>query len=234
VSRIRVVLDACVLLPYQLADLLLRLADAEMYEPLWSDAILSEVERNLINKFGLPPEKAAKRLGHMRAAFPNAAVTGYEDLVNAMTTDPKDWHVAAAAVRGDAAIIVTANTKDFPPEALAPYDVEVVHPDEFLQDQLDLSPEVTRRCLAQQRSDYTRPRFTFREFYLTLGDDCSGLRCAGRCGRARRSQRRRGLRRRRRPRMISIRRSVTLYPRLVTIRDNLAVPRTFVRVADSL
>jgi hypothetical protein len=34
VARIRVVLDACVLLTYQLADLLLRLADAERYEPL--------------------------------------------------------------------------------------------------------------------------------------------------------------------------------------------------------
>ena len=38
-------LDACVLLPYQLADLLLRLADAELYEPLWSEEILDEVER---------------------------------------------------------------------------------------------------------------------------------------------------------------------------------------------
>lgn len=168
-------LDACVLLPYQLADLLLRLADAEMYEPLWSDAILDEVERNLVNKFGLPPEKAAKRLGHMRAAFPNASVTGYETLLNAMTTDPKDRHVAAAAVRGGAAIIVTANTKDFPPEALAPYDVEAVHPDEFLQDQLDLSPEMTHRCLAQQRAEYTRPRFTFSEFYLTLGKTVPGF-----------------------------------------------------------
>lgn len=56
-------LDACVLLPYQLADLLLRLADAELYEPLWSDAILDEVERNLIAKFNVSPEKAAEAFG---------------------------------------------------------------------------------------------------------------------------------------------------------------------------
>ena len=71
-AKIRVLLDACVLLPYQLADLLLRLADAEMYEPLWSEEILYEVERNLIAKFDVAPTKAARRLSHMRSAFPNA------------------------------------------------------------------------------------------------------------------------------------------------------------------
>ncbi|WP_198536930.1 PIN domain-containing protein [Mycobacteroides chelonae] len=166
--RIRVVLDACVLLPYQLSDLLLRLADAELYEPLWSEAILEEVHRNLINTFGVPTEKATKRLNHMRSAFPNAEVTGYERLVDAMTTDPKDRHVAAAAVRGNAALIVTANLRDFPPDALAPYDIQALHPDDFLQDQLGLSPTLTLRCLRQQRAGYTRPQFTFTEFYRTL------------------------------------------------------------------
>lgn len=56
-ARIRVILDACVLVPYQLADLLLRLADAELYDPLWSEAILDEVQRNLVTTFGVPSEK---------------------------------------------------------------------------------------------------------------------------------------------------------------------------------
>jgi len=43
-------LDACVLLPYQLCDLLLRLAEAEMYRPLWSAEILDEVRRNLLRR----------------------------------------------------------------------------------------------------------------------------------------------------------------------------------------
>ncbi|MFN8229033.1 MAG: PIN domain-containing protein [Mycobacterium sp.] len=174
-SRIRVVLDACVLLPYPLADLLLRLADAELYEPLWSEVILDEVHRNLITTFGVPAEKATRRLHHMRSAFPNAAVTGYDDLIDAMTTDPKDRHVAAAAVRGNAALIVTANLRDFPPEALAPYDIEAVHPDDFLQDQLDLSPALTLQCLRQQRAEYTRPQFSFTEFYRSLAVTVPGF-----------------------------------------------------------
>lgn len=166
-SRIRVVLDACVLVPYQLADLLLRIADAELFEPLWSEEILSEVERNII-KLGVEPAKAARRIAQMGSAFPNANVAGFEDLVPAMTNDPKDRHVAAAAVRGGAALIVTANTGDFPPEALAQYEIEVVHPDDFLQDQLDLERATVVACLQQHREAYTRPQFTITEYYLGL------------------------------------------------------------------
>lgn len=167
-ARIRVLLDACVLLPYQLSDLILRLAESELFEPLWSEEILDEVERNLVAKFDVRPEKANRRVARMRAAFPNAAVKHYESISPAMATDPKDRHVAAAAVRGGAAVLVTANLRDFPPEALLPYDIEVVHPDAFLQDQLDLAPNVTIGCIAQQRAAYTRPQFTFTDFYLAL------------------------------------------------------------------
>jgi predicted nucleic acid-binding protein len=166
--KIRVLLDACVLLPYQLADLLLRLADAEMFEPLWSEEILVEVERNLVEKFSVTTEKASRRVGHMRAAFPNARVEGYESLMSAMTNHPKDRHVAAAAVRGGAALIVTANLKDFTAESLSQFDIEAVHPDDFLLDQLELFPEVTMATLVNQRDSYTRPSFTVTQFYLNL------------------------------------------------------------------
>lgn len=164
----RVLLDACVLLPYQLCDLLLRLAEDGMYEPLWSVEILDEVERNLVTKFDRTPTQVHRRLGHMRSAFPHAMVDNYADLISVMTTHPKDRHVLAAAVRGGAATIVTANTKDFPESALTSYDIEAVHPDVFLQDQLDLDPNRVLRCIAQQRTDYTRPVLTLDEFYRSL------------------------------------------------------------------
>lgn len=104
----------------------------------------------------------------MASAFPYATVGGFEDLVSAMTNEPKDRHVVAAAVRGGAALIVTANTRDFPPEALAHYDIDVVHPDEFLQDQLDLAEDTVVTCLQRHRFAYTRPQFTITEYYLGL------------------------------------------------------------------
>ncbi|OAH60975.1 hypothetical protein AYJ66_13505 [Dietzia cinnamea] len=43
----RVVLDACVMLPQTLNNLLLTLADAELFVPVWTPDLLEEVERNL-------------------------------------------------------------------------------------------------------------------------------------------------------------------------------------------
>lgn len=165
---VRVVLDACVLLPYQLSDTLLRLADARLFEPLWSTEIIDEVERNLIAKFDVPSARARRRVDAMRRAFPLAMVDGWEALVPSMTNDPKDRHVLAAATRGSADLIVTANLKDFPADALRPYDIEVVHPDDFLQDQFDLDPEATLQCLRDQRAEYTRPAMSFGEFHRAL------------------------------------------------------------------
>ena len=63
-----VVLDACVLLPYQLCDVLLNLADAHLYTPIWSDDILDEVQRHLTSTFNLTSAKATRRIDHMRRA----------------------------------------------------------------------------------------------------------------------------------------------------------------------
>ena len=117
-----VVLDACVLVPHPLFDTLLRLADVGLFRPLWSDQILVEVERTLTGKRGLSAQKARHRVRQMARAFPDAMVEGYEDLIPAMTNDPKDRHVLAAAVRSGASLIVTANLKDFPRTSMHEYD----------------------------------------------------------------------------------------------------------------
>jgi len=49
-----------------------------------------------------------------------------------MTNDPKDRHVAAAAVRANAQVIVTSNLKDFQPSSLTEWGIEARHPDQFL------------------------------------------------------------------------------------------------------
>lgn len=92
------VLDACVLFPAALRDTLLRAADAGLYRPQWSHAILEEVRRNLIAAGRLDATRAQRLLAAMRREFPEAEVRGYEALVPAMTNDPKDRHVLAAAV----------------------------------------------------------------------------------------------------------------------------------------
>ncbi|WP_167668658.1 PIN domain-containing protein [Saccharomonospora xinjiangensis] len=156
-----VLLDACVLVPYDISDLLLRLASEKTYRPLWSADILRETERALVTKLGMSPEKVGRRLSRMREHFLDAEVEGYEDLIDAMQCEKNDRHVLAAAVRGNASVLVTANLKDFPDAALEPYDIVVLSPDEFLLDQLDLYQEkalaVLRKLVAARRKPPETP-----------------------------------------------------------------------------
>ncbi|SDK47490.1 Predicted nucleic acid-binding protein, contains PIN domain [Actinopolyspora mzabensis] len=163
-----VYLDACCLVPINLTDVLLRLAEAHTYRPLWSDQVLEEVERNLPRIGSMTAVKARRRVEVMRSRFSDALVTDYESLVPSMTNDSKDRHVLAAAVRSGAAAIVTANTKDFPPESTEPYDIDVVTPDEFLLDQLDLHPGPTLRCLNELVADRRCPPEDLFSFLVKL------------------------------------------------------------------
>lgn len=52
------VLDACALVPIRLATTLLWLAEAGLFQPLWSERILDEVQRNLPD-VGIDPKPSA-------------------------------------------------------------------------------------------------------------------------------------------------------------------------------
>jgi predicted nucleic acid-binding protein len=155
------VLDTCVLYPAHLRDTLLRLAERGLYRALWSTDIVEELRRNLTE---LVDSTAVDRLlDQMTAAFPDAEVTGYRSLIDGLTCDPKDRHVLAAAVRADAGAIVTFNTTDFPNQSIDPFELEVIHPDTFLLDQLDLAPvavidELARQASANRRAPTTLPQ----------------------------------------------------------------------------
>lgn len=165
---VKALFDACVLIPINLCDLVLRLAEAEVFTPLWTEEILDEVERNLVTGIGLPREKAARRMQFMVAAFPEAMVTGYRPLTDSMTCESKDRHVLAGAVRSGAEALVTANLKDFPLKSTAPYDVEVVHPDTFLLEQLDLHGKETLQVIRETAARRNRPPNTERDILSAL------------------------------------------------------------------
>ena len=150
-----VLLDACVLVPISLTDLLLRLAeDPALYSPRWSKEILNEVERTLQKpNFGLSPAKAQYRIACMESAFPEALVTGYESFVAKMENHEDDRHVLAAAIRAKADAILTSNSKDFPAHCLQPFGIEKLTPDRFPIDQWHLDARLVARKLAEQAED---------------------------------------------------------------------------------
>lgn len=80
-----------------------------------------------------------------------------------MSCDPKDRHVLAAAVHSDSQVLVTFNLDDFPETSVAGFDITVVHPDDFLLDQIDLHPGKVGRALLRQMNEATHPALTMPE-----------------------------------------------------------------------
>ena len=116
----RAVLDACVLYPSVLREILVGVAARGLYEPLWSDRILREWT---IATGKLGPVVQAQAEGEavlMKAAFPRAIVREQPNIeARLMLPDLNDIHVLAVAVAGHADCIVTFNARDFPRHVLA-------------------------------------------------------------------------------------------------------------------
>ncbi|QAY68647.1 PIN domain-containing protein [Xylanimonas protaetiae] len=168
------VLDANVLVPVALADTLLRLAERELFRPVWSERILDEVRRAMrAVRPDLGPSRIESRLRAMNEVFDDACVRGWEPLVPGLELpDPDDRHVVAAAIRSHAELVVTRNLDDFPDTALAPLGIHALSPDEFLLDQLDLDPNSTLAVIAEQASAMRRPP-------ASVGDVLAALDLAG-------------------------------------------------------
>lgn len=128
------VLDACVLYPAPLRDLLMHLAISELFCARWSDAIHDEWIRNvLIARPDLKPEQLERTRELMNAHVSDCLVTDFEHLIpKLILADPDDRHVLAVAIRASADVIVTYNLKDFPSEILLTYGIEAQHPDRFI------------------------------------------------------------------------------------------------------
>jgi predicted nucleic acid-binding protein len=134
VSQYTVVLDACVLYPAPVRDVLMNLAVRGAFHARWTARIHDEWTRNLLAKrTDLDPAKLALTVELMNGAIEDAVIENYEFLIETLELpDPDDRHVLAAAIIGHADAIVTYNLKDFPAEVVGRHDIEVLHPDDFL------------------------------------------------------------------------------------------------------
>ena len=74
----------------------------------------------------------------------------------------------STALRANADVLVTFNLKDFPSESTETFEIEVVHPDEFLLDQLDLYPGLVLRTIRDLTDNYVSPQLTIDELLHTL------------------------------------------------------------------
>ena len=171
-------LDTCVLWPSLQRDFLLSLAIEGMYRPIWSSAILEELEISetdkLTGKVGVNVEEAEHRarylIEQMRTAFEDAEVVGWEGLEGTYgLPDPGDEHVLAAAVVGGAGAIVTLNRKDFPRDKM-PHGLEILSPADFALTTVSLKPDLAWQAVQSivARSGRSGPERTTDEVLAVL------------------------------------------------------------------
>ncbi len=129
----KAVLDACVIYPPVLRDLLVGVAARGLYQPLWSDRILREWTRATAK---LGPDALAEaevKASHLCAAFPRAMIREQPAIEARLALpDPDDVHVLAVAIAGHADCIVTFNAADFPRHLLSEEGLDRRDPDGFL------------------------------------------------------------------------------------------------------
>ena len=126
----KAVLDACVLYPTVLREILVDCAAADLFQPVWSPRILDEW-RHTAQRHGAA---AGVEIALLQDRFPTATVSTAGGADGLDLPDPADRHVVEAALAAGADTIVTANLRDFPSRALAAVGLRAIHPDEFLRD----------------------------------------------------------------------------------------------------
>lgn len=129
----RALLDANVLYPTVMRQVLLGVAERGLFTPLWSDRILKEWELAAAKHGAELGVVAQGEVALARARFPKASVPAQAGLERRLwLPDPDDVHVLASAIAGNADVLVTQNAKDFPRRELREEGVERSDADSFL------------------------------------------------------------------------------------------------------
>ncbi|WP_293276571.1 MULTISPECIES: PIN domain-containing protein [unclassified Microcoleus] len=148
----------------------MELGVGEVFEPRWTEEIHEEWIRNvLLNNRNLTSERLTRTKNMMNASIKNCLVQGYEIIIPDLELpDPGDRHVLAAAIHSRADCIVTFNLRDFPADKLRQYNIEPLHPDEFILRLLNFNWQGVCKAAEKQRIRLKNPPKTPDEYLQTL------------------------------------------------------------------
>lgn len=164
-AKYTAILDANVLYPNTLRNLLLSLASDGIYHVKWTTEITQEWSRNLVADRPDIASKIDRLVELVNLSVQDCLVEGYEYIIPTIElSDLNDRHVVAAAVVGHADAIVTFNLKDFPAELIDKFGVDVQHPDDFLMNQLQLRQFDALEVMRKVRGRYRNPQLSAKEF----------------------------------------------------------------------
>ncbi len=129
----RVLIDACVIYPTVMREMLLGAARQGFFEPLWSERILEEWARAAIKLGPAGEAQARAEIALLRRDWPAAERPPAPGIAARLwLPDADDIHVLAVAVAASADAIMTLNAKDFPKGTLAGEGLDRIDPDYFL------------------------------------------------------------------------------------------------------
>ena len=166
IGRYSAFLDANVLHPAFLRAALLWFADERLLRPVWSADVLAEWRRSIKRRHEDADDAKIDQLqSKFVDHFPDAEVTGYEPFIKGLNLpDPDDRHVLAAAVVGRCNGIITTNLKHFPMETVGVFGMDVVHPDDFVVNVIDLDENRALAALRRHRAAMTQSNPTAEEY----------------------------------------------------------------------
>ncbi|MEM5581425.1 PIN domain-containing protein [Roseibium sp. AS2] len=165
-----VVLDANVLYPNRMRDILLTMVHHGLFRAVWTDEIMDEWSRSVLANHATTRDKIDRTVAIMKDAFEPCWVHRHRPLIAAIEglPDQADRHVVAAALAGEAQQIVTNNLKDFPEDVLEKHELEAIDPDTFLVGQFELNRPLTVSAMRSVRKRLDNPPFTKTEFLTDL------------------------------------------------------------------
>jgi predicted nucleic acid-binding protein len=149
----KAVLDACVLFPTVLREILQGAGEAGLYQPVFSERILREWVLATAKLGPAAPAIAEGEAAVLRSAFPRALVREHPEIeARLMLPDPADIHVLATAIASGADAIVTFNAQDFPGHVLAAEGIVRRDPDGFLWEHHSHHPETMAEIVEKVRA----------------------------------------------------------------------------------
>jgi predicted nucleic acid-binding protein len=158
VAKLSALLDACVIFPYCLSDVLLTAAEEGLYQIYFSRRILDEAVRNRVKEQRMSELGAKKFQEKLIEFFPEAAIEAPLEMEAMMTNDPKDRHVLASAICAKVDVIVTNNLRDFPEGSLILWNIKAMSADSFLELLCDkYGDDLMYEIVAARAAAYRKP-----------------------------------------------------------------------------
>lgn len=149
----------------------MHLALTDLFNARWTDKIHEEWIRNVLeNREDLTRAQLERTRDLMDQSVRDPKVYDFEDLEGRFSDlpDKDDAHVIAAAVKSNSDAIITYNLKDFPSRVLDQYHIEAIHPDDFIQFQIDLNSGKVCEAIKRHRNSLRNPPKTVEEYLSCL------------------------------------------------------------------